>query len=89
MSTFKTEPGKGSLWDGKGSGPTLSGYVCADRDIKAGDKIPLALWKREKKTETSPSYGVNVDRWKETQRQPVEAGEKPQETFQDDKDLPF
>lgn len=41
--------GKVSLWknDRGGSGPILSGKVVAHRDIKEGETIDIALWKRD------------------------------------------
>ena len=41
--------GKVSLWknDKGGSGPILSGKVVAHRDIKEGETIDIALWKRD------------------------------------------
>ena len=41
--------GKVSLWknDKGGSAPILSGKVVAHRDIKEGETIDIALWKRD------------------------------------------
>jgi hypothetical protein len=53
MTTYEPKPGDVSAFrnDKKGNekAPDLKGYVMAHRDIKAGEKIELALWERRGK----------------------------------------
>jgi len=65
---FEDKPGKGPLFQ-NAKGPSLKGHVIADRDIKAGEKIKLALWEnKQRKSEKSPVYNAEIDRWEPGQR---------------------
>ena len=53
MSTYEPKPGDVSAFrnDKKGNekAPDFKGYLVAHRDVKAGEKIELALWERRGK----------------------------------------
>jgi hypothetical protein len=88
--------GKGGLWknrfheDGK-AGPRFSGNVVADRDIKAGEEIPLAVFDNQSSNERAPVFRLGIDRWKEQNKRPA-AEAKPvakDDPFSDSLDTPF
>ena len=63
---FEDKPGEGTFWAGKNAekgGPQHSGFVIADQDIAAGERIKLDLWPRVRKNEGSPTFGVSINRW--------------------------
>ena len=97
MKSHQGEPGKGVLFqnDKKAPGsaqPDYKGVITIDRDVKAGEQIKLAAWK--KATRVGELISLAQDNWKPDpnwQRPPPEpALKKPKEhnPFKDD-EVPF
>ena len=91
--------GKVSLWkrdaDAPEKAPALKGTVYAHRDIKAGEKLDLALWRNDSTNERAPMLtGKISDPFKpeNTQAEPQNDGFRqppaPDNDFADD-DIPF
>ncbi len=89
MSKFDNT-GKGALWSNKywaegEKGPKWTGKITADRDIRAGEEIPLAVWPGDRKSESSPVMRLTIDRWKENkaQRESQPVRDEPRQEFDD------
>lgn len=106
MSNQYDNSGRGALWNGRSydkGGPRFTGNFVADRDIKAGEKIPVKVWDNDEKYRQNPNAPIlrlEVDRWEPgtfkakghsaeaRQHAPVEARTPAQaEEFNDD--IPF
>ena len=82
--------GRGALWENKywtkdGDAPKWTGKLCADRDIKTGEEIPLSVWlvPEDQRGNNSPVMRIRVDRWKERKRA-QESAPAADESFDDD-----
>lgn len=49
--TYTPKPGQGTLWPNEqrssAASPDMTGTILAHRDIKAGEKLSLAAWKKD------------------------------------------
>lgn len=87
--------GSGALWSNKyweadSPRPKWTGKIVADRDIRQGEEIPLAVWPAEQRHDNSPKMRLKVDRY-ERQRVEVAHGSKPTQPDETEFDdgLPF
>lgn len=102
----KNKPGTGGVWNNDSTNPqapVIKGHFFAHRDIKAGEKVEVALFNNDSQNPQAPVYKVKVqDPWvkgearQERVQEAYRATEKvyskpPSQTLDDDfaDDIPF
>lgn len=84
---YEPRPGDATAWPKKDSdhekAPDFKGSIIAHRDIKAGEKVSLALWW---KGERNPRFlGGKVEDWRQPQAsKPAQAAEPPPASLDDE-----
>jgi len=100
---YEGKPGRGGVWPNKSDNsqaPVFKGHFLAHRDIKAGERVDLALFQNTSANAQAPAYDVKVqDPWVkgeqrekrvEQARQVVQPRRAPVDTAEDfDDDIPF
>ena len=88
----KDKPGTGGVWTNDSTNPNapvIKGHFFAHRDIKAGEKVELALFNNESTNERAPVYKVKVqDPWVkgEARQQRVQEAYKATQAVQQPRD---
>ena len=100
---YEGKPGRGGVWNNDSTNsqaPLFKGHFLAHRDIKAGERVDLALFNNDSANAQAPVYDVKVqDPWVKGEqreqrvqqaRQVVQPRPAPVDAAEDfDDDIPF
>lgn len=84
---FEQKNGQGAIFKNKKTAsnqPDYKGYVLADRDMKAGDKIELACWVKEGKQTGEKYFSVSIGKPREDKPAPTHAAASIADDLDDD-----